>query len=94
MVDFLKRHITIIGAVLWLLAIAAVIAVLWAARVAHAADTCPPGQTPIGGGECRIEVTGCPYGDSIPKDSPKCVAPEVNNNPVPTQLPEVGGSGK
>lgn len=94
MVNFLKRHITVIGAVLWLLAIAAVVAIFWASSNAKAADGCPAGQTPIGGGECRIEVTGCPYGDSIPKDSDKCVPPEVNNAPAPTQLPEVGGSGK
>jgi len=26
---------------------------------------------------CKQQPTGCPYGDSIPVDSPKCVPPEV-----------------
>ncbi len=53
-------------------------------------------------GRCidKPEPTGCPYGDSIPVDSPKCVppaepaqeAPATTTNPVPdTELPEFKG---
>jgi hypothetical protein len=38
--------------------------------------TCPVGQYPIGDGQCHLEPTGCPYGDSIPLDSPKCAQTE------------------
>lgn len=44
--------------------------------------TCPAGSYEIGrkeqGGDpiCKLEPTGCPYGDSIPLDSPKCAPPE------------------
>lgn len=46
------------------------------------------------GGFCRTVPTGCPYGDSIPLDSPKCVPDqeEVANTPEPqieTVKPEV-----
>jgi hypothetical protein len=59
--------------------------------------TCPEGTVNIGTEqepECRDEPTGCPYGDSIPVDSPKCVAPqdEVENTtptPVETQDTEI-----
>lgn len=43
---------------------------------------CPAGSYQIGYDEntneliCKAEPTGCPYGDSIPVDSPKCVPPE------------------
>lgn len=37
---------------------------------------CPSGSYRIGGTDqqpvCKSEPTGCPYGDSIPLDSPKC----------------------
>lgn len=37
---------------------------------------CPSGSYRIGGTDqqpvCKNEPTGCPYGDSIPLDSPKC----------------------
>lgn len=36
------------------------------------ADKCPEGYFWRGG--C-VRVTGCPYGDSIPLDSPKCASP-------------------
>lgn len=45
------------------------------------AATCPAGSYEIGrkeqGGNpiCKLEPTGCPYGDSIPLDSPKCAPP-------------------
>lgn len=42
--------------------------------------TCPAGSYEIGiekDGQplCKLEPTGCPYGDSIPLDSPKCAPP-------------------
>lgn len=43
---------------------------------------CPPNSTPLANGLCKDEPTGCPYGDSIPLDSPKCVAP----NDIPVQV--------
>lgn len=63
--------------------------------------TCPEGtylidyldgdkmQEPI----CKGEPTGCPYGDSIPVDSPKCVAPEEKDvvestTPTPVKAQE------
>lgn len=45
------------------------------------ADKCPAGSYEIGiekeTGQaiCKLEPTGCPYGDSIPLDSPKCAPP-------------------
>lgn len=48
----------------------------------------------------RLEPTGCPYGDSIPVDSDKCVAP-VTEQPKPVEnitpeqkLPSVGSDCK
>lgn len=43
--------------------------------------TCPAGSYEIGREKdgnplCKLEPTGCPYGDSIPLDSPKCAPPE------------------
>lgn len=38
--------------------------------------TCPAGSYPIGDGNCKNEPTGCPWGDSIPKDSEKCAPPK------------------
>jgi hypothetical protein len=40
-------------------------------------DGCPDGSynigiTKDGSPLCKLEPTGCPYGDSIPLDSPKC----------------------
>ena len=44
---------------------------------------CPAGSYNAGG-FCKNEPTGCPYGDSIPVDSPKCVAPPVlEQTPIP-----------
>lgn len=44
---------------------------------------CPDGSYNIGIEKnneviCKLEPTGCPYGDSIPLDSPKCIAPEID----------------
>lgn len=44
------------------------------------AGSCPKGQFQAGSINglpiCRIEPTGCPYADQIPKDSPKCKPPK------------------
>lgn len=45
-------------------------------KTAQAEYSCPQGSYPIGDGICKQEPTGCPYGDSIPLDSPKC-APQT-----------------
>jgi hypothetical protein len=52
---------------------------------------CPAGSYDIGIEKdgsviCKLEPTGCPYGDSIPLDSPKCAppAPEAYDPYVPT----------
>ncbi len=43
-------------------------------------DGCPTGSynigiTKDGSPLCKLEPTGCPFGDSIPLDSPKCAPP-------------------
>lgn len=71
--------------------------------------TCPAGSYEIGrkeqGGDpiCKLEPTGCPYGDSIPLDSPKCAPPENPEQayapwqpeqpatPAPASTPQVKG---
>lgn len=55
--------------------------------------TCPAGSYDIGitkDGQsiCKLEPTGCPYGDSIPLDSPKC-APPTNPDAYAPWQPEV-----
>lgn len=45
-------------------------------------------QKPI----CKGEPTGCPYGDSIPIDSPKCVAPYEEE--IPEYIPTSDGGMK
>jgi len=57
---------------------------------------CPAGTYNMGSdkdGEylCKLQPTGCPYGDSIPLDSPKCAPPENPNaydrwEPAPTPI--------
>lgn len=53
--------------------------------------TCPDGYYKIGDGDCKAQPTGCPYGDSIPLDSPKCaptvVQPTIPETPV-TDIPD------
>lgn len=47
--------------------------------VQPAPKTCPAGTYNIGTINepvCKNEPTGCPYGDSIPVDSPKCAPPK------------------
>lgn len=44
------------------------------------AESCPVGTYDIGRDAagspvCKSEPSGCPYGDSIPLDSPKCTPP-------------------
>lgn len=48
------------------------------------ADKCPIATDTLlgydkttGAAVCKRAPTGCPYGDSIPLDSPKCAAPET-----------------
>lgn len=58
-------------------------------------EQCLPGSYEIGRADdgspiCKAEPTGCPYGDSIPLDSPKCApsTPEeiqAAQNPTPAQ---------
>lgn len=45
--------------------------------VGRCSDKCPSGSYEIGRNAdgsaiCHLEPTGCPYGDAIPLDSPKC----------------------
>lgn len=57
---------------------------------------CPAGSYDAGG-FCKQEPTGCPYADSIPKDSVKCVPPnnlpaavtEGQNQPTPVSSPSI-----
>lgn len=54
---------------------------------ANNSNECAPGSYSIGDGICKQEPTGCPYGDSIPIDSPKCAPPQENTIeelPTPT----------
>lgn len=51
------------------------IVALWIVTASAATLECPAG-TYDAGGFCKNEPTGCPYGDSIPLDSPKCAAPK------------------
>lgn len=74
-------------------------------------DGCPAGSYNIGeskNGEviCKLEPTGCPYGDSIPLDSPKCAPPadpesayapwqpEEPAKPVEAPQPKIEACGK
>ncbi len=52
------------------------------------------------GGFCKSEPTGCPYGDSIPVDSPKCASPQsqISNDKttevvVEPELPRINNEG-
>ena len=61
-------------------------------------DGCPDGSYNIGiekNGEviCKLEPTGCPYGDSIPLDSPKCVpSPEELTKQKENEVKNVGNN--
>lgn len=48
---------------------------LWVVTASAAKLECEAG-TYDAGGFCKVEPTGCPYGDSIPLDSPKCAPSE------------------
>lgn len=62
-------------------------------------DKCPPGSYEIGREDtgaaiCHLEPTGCPYGDAIPLDSPKCAPPQtdpstavINDPPAEAAVP-------
>ncbi len=72
-----------------------------ASMQATAAQTCPEGSYNIGiskDGEplCKLNPTGCPYGDSIPMDmcdkfAPKPVEPIVTEPAPETEPVEYGG---
>jgi len=49
---------------------------LWVVTASAAKLECESG-TYDAGGFCKVEPTGCPYGDSIPLDSPKCAPPQA-----------------
>lgn len=57
---------------------------------------CPNGSYPIDMGEiiCKVEPTGCPYGDSIPLDSTKCVAPEPVKEAIVTHFVPIADNTK
>lgn len=57
-----------------------VIIALWVMTASAATTDCPAG-TYDAGGFCKNEPTGCPYGDSIPMDSPKCAPPVETPEP-------------
>lgn len=56
-----------------------------------AAQDCPTGSYEVarhnGKPICKLEPTGCPYAENIPKDSPKCKPPQrskpVQAKPIP-----------
>lgn len=56
---------------------------------------CPAGSYDIGISKtneplCKLEPTGCPYGDSIPLNDVKCVAPK-EYPPIIETVPYIGG---
>lgn len=58
---------------------------------AEPVKTCPAGSYDVGISKtneplCKLEPTGCPYGDSIPLDSIKCVAPVDEVKPVVLEI--------
>lgn len=74
----------------WFLFLVLTLVVIFYARqmkpLANAAAECPAGSYSLGDGACKLEPTGCPYGDSIPIDSPKCVAPPTEVQPEAEKL--------
>lgn len=76
-----------------LIIILSICAATFIIRVAYAEPmVCPAGTYNIGEKNsplCKKEPTGCPYGDSIPLDSPKC-APPIEQQEVKksTYVPE------
>ena len=68
------------------------------ALVSAEQQECPEGTFNVGhsknGPVCRNEPTGCPYGDSIPIDSAKCVAPGEVKQPVIETVEQVQSINK
>jgi hypothetical protein len=63
------------------------------ATVGRCADKCPNETDTLlgfdqqtGAAICKAAPTGCPYGDSIPLDSPKC-APSQSQASITSELP-------
>lgn len=52
--------------------------------------SCGPGHYDAGG-VCRSEPTGCPYGDTLPLDDPRCAPPKYNDEDFPVTLITPGG---
>jgi len=71
----------------WLIILGLVFLLFYTLKVAASgeANPCPSGSYQIdvrdGKPLCKLEPTGCPYGDSIPLDSPKCAAPVESKPP-------------
>lgn len=63
------------------------------------ADKCPPGSYLIGVDDktgaaiCKLEPTGCPYGDSIPMDMCDKFKPSPTEQPKPAQPTEAAQCG-
>ena len=70
---------------IWFIFFVLILIVIFYARqtkpFVKAAQSCPDGSYYIGDDACKLEPTGCPYGDSIPIDSPKCVSPPTEVQP-------------
>lgn len=66
--------------------------------VKYTEPDCPKGWYLIDENTCKMEPTGCPYGDSIPLDSPKCAPPQneavLYNDSVPVDEPLQPSLGK
>ncbi len=64
------------------------------------ADKCPPGSYSIGVDDktgaaiCKLEPTGCPYGDSIPMDMCDKFKPAPTEQPKPAQQEAAQCGGK
>lgn len=61
----------------WILATSLLFVLFYGHSIAQVSP-CPVGSYAIDVNVCKLYPTGCPNGDSIPKDSPKCYQ---NNEP-------------
>lgn len=72
----------------WLIVLGLCLLVFYTLKVAASGEPnpCPIGSYQIdvrdGKPLCRLHPTGCPYGDSIPQDSPKCAPPTTTAEPA------------
>ena len=74
-----------------LLLVPILLAGLFLVYPARAEETvCPSGSYSIDDGVCKQEPTGCPYGDSILLDSPKCAPPTGEQQTEDLQTIESG----